>query len=49
MKVKFSSDDDLAVDKPSRFYNLKIIIRSVFEENDKMIMVELMIILLHLK
>ena len=35
MKVKFSSDDDLPVDKPVKFHNLTIIVSSVFEENSK--------------
>ena len=35
MKIKFNSDDDLPLDKPLKFHMLKIIIRSVFEENGK--------------
>ena len=35
MKVKFSSDDDLPVDKPLKFYNLIIIVRPTFKENGK--------------
>ena len=30
MKEKFNSDDDLPVDKPLKFHNLTIIVRSVF-------------------
>ena len=34
MKTKFNSDD-LPVDKPLKFHNLTIVVRSVFEEDDK--------------
>ena len=33
IKIKFSSDEDLPLDKPLNFHKLTIIIRSVFEEN----------------
>ena len=35
MKIKFSSDDDLPLNKPLKFHAMTIIIRSVFEEDDK--------------
>ena len=34
MKTKFNSAD-LPVDKPLKFHNLTIVVRSVFEEDDK--------------
>ena len=33
MKIKFNSGDNLPLNKPLRFHNMTIIIRSVFEEN----------------
>ena len=36
MKIKFNSDDDLSFNKPLKFYAIKIIIRSVFEEGGKL-------------
>ena len=33
MKIKFSSDDDLSVNKQLKFINLTIIVRTVFEED----------------
>ena len=36
MKVKFSSDDDLPLNKPLKFHAMIIIIRSVFEESGKL-------------
>ena len=36
MKIKFNSDDDLPLNKPLKFSTLTIIIRSVFEEDDKL-------------
>ena len=33
MKIKFNSDDDLTLNKPLKFHNMAIIIRSVFEED----------------
>ena len=33
MKIKFSSNDDLPLNKQLKFINLTIIVRSVFEEN----------------
>ena len=36
MKIKFSSDNDLPVNKPLKFHAATIIIRSVFEENGKL-------------
>ena len=35
MKTKFSSDDNLPLNKPLKFHNLTIIVRSVFQENNK--------------
>ena len=36
MKIKFRSDDDLPLNRPLKFYNMTIIIRSVFEEYGKL-------------
>ena len=36
MKSKFKSDDDLPLNKPLRFHAMTIIIRSVFEEGEKL-------------
>ena len=36
MKIKFNSDDDLPLNKPLKFHAMTIIIRSVFEEGDKL-------------
>ena len=36
MKIKFNSDDDLPLNKPLKFHAMTIIIRSVFEEDDKL-------------
>ena len=36
MKIKFNSDDDLQLNKPLKFYNMSITIRSVFEEDGKL-------------
>ena len=35
MKIKFNSDDDLPLNKPLKFYLIRINIRSVFEEDSK--------------
>ena len=35
LKIKFSSDDDLPLNKTLRLHNLTIIVRSVFEEDGK--------------
>ena len=35
MKIKFKSDDDLPLNKPLKFHVMTIIIKSVFEEDDK--------------
>ena len=35
MKIKFNSDDDLALNKKLRLHNLTIIVRSAFEEDGK--------------
>ena len=35
MKIKFNSDDDLSLNKPLKFHNMTITIRSVFEEDGK--------------
>ena len=36
MKIKFNSDDDLPLNKPSQFHLMAITIRSVFEEDGKL-------------
>ena len=36
MKIKFDSDDDLPLNKPLKFHNITISIRSVFEEDVKL-------------
>ena len=36
MKIAFNSDDDLPLNKPLKFYNMTITIRSVFEEDGKL-------------
>ena len=36
MKNKFNFDDDLPLSKPLKFHAMTIIIRSVFEEDDKL-------------
>ena len=36
MKIKFNSDDDLSLNKPLKFHNMTIIIRSVFEDGGKL-------------
>ena len=36
MKIKFNSDDNLPLNKLLKFYNMTIIIRSVFEEDGKL-------------
>ena len=36
VKIKFSSDDDLPLNKPLRFHLMTLTIRSVFEEDDKL-------------
>ena len=36
MKIKFNSDDNLPLNKPSNFHNMTITIRSVFKEDDKL-------------
>ena len=35
-KIKFNSDDDLLLNKPLKFHAMTIIIRSSFEENNKL-------------
>ena len=35
MKIKFNTNDDLPLNKPLKFHNMTIIIRSVFEEDGK--------------
>ena len=35
MKIKFNSDDNLPLNKPLKFHNITITIRSVFEEDGK--------------
>ena len=36
IKIKFNSDDDLPLNKLVKFYNMTIIIRSVFDEDGKL-------------
>ena len=36
MKIKFNSDDDLPLNKPLKFHNMTIIIRSVLEKDGKL-------------
>ena len=36
MKIKFNSDDELPLNKPLKFHNMTITIRSAFEEDDKL-------------
>ena len=36
MKIKFYSDDDLPLNKPLKFHNMTITIKSVFEEDGKL-------------
>ena len=36
MRIKFNSDDNLPLNKPLKFHNMTIIIRSVFEEDGKL-------------
>ena len=36
MKIKFDFDDDLPLNKPTKFHAITIIIRSVFEEDSKL-------------
>ena len=36
MKIKFDSDDDLPLNKPLKFHAMTVIIKSVFEEDDKL-------------
>ena len=35
MNIKFNSDDNLPLNKPLKFHNITLTIRSVFEEDDK--------------
>ena len=32
MKIKFNSDDDLPLNKQLKFFNLTIIVRTIFED-----------------
>ena len=36
MKIQFSSDDNLPLNKPLKFHNMTVTIRSVFEEDGKL-------------
>ena len=36
MKIKFSSDDNLSLNKPLKFYNMTVTIRCVFREDNKL-------------
>ena len=35
MKIKFNFDNDLPLNKPLKFYNMTITMRSVFEDDGK--------------
>ena len=35
MKIKFNSDHDLPLNKPLKFHNMPITIKSIFKENGK--------------
>ena len=35
MKIRFSSDDNLPLNKPLKFYNMTVTIRCVFSDDDK--------------
>ena len=36
MKIKFNSGHNLPLNKPLRYYNMTIVIRSVFEDDGKL-------------
>ena len=36
IKIRFNSDDDLPLNKPLKFHNMTITMRSVFKEDDKL-------------
>ena len=36
MKIRFSSDDNLPLNKPLKFYNMTVTIRCVFREDNKL-------------
>ena len=36
MKINFSSDDNLPLNKPLKFYNMTVTIRCVFSEDNKL-------------
>ena len=36
MKIKFNSDDNLPLNKPLKFHNMTITIKSVFKEDGKL-------------
>ena len=36
MKIKFNSDDNVPLNKPLKFHNMTITIRSVFKEDGKL-------------
>ena len=36
MKIKFNSDDNLPLNKPLKFHNITLTIRSAFEEDGKL-------------
>ena len=38
MKIKFNSDDNLPLNKPLKFHNITLTIRSAFEEDGKLCM-----------
>ena len=36
MKIRFSSDDNLPLNKPLKFYQMTVTIRCVFEQDNKL-------------
>ena len=36
MKIKFNSDDNIPLNKPLKFHNMTITVRSVFKEDGKL-------------
>ena len=36
MKIKFSSDDNLPLNKPLKFHNMTVTIRCIFSEDNKL-------------
>ena len=36
MKIEFNFDDDVPLNKPLKFHNMTVIVRSIFEEDVKL-------------